>query len=144
MQQTEQLLEALGGAIVFKRRLKSPDDIRKAIHSGIPFQALIAMTKNFRLDLSRMGKILRVPSRTMARRKLKHRFSAPESDRLVRVARVIAYAAEVFGTRDKASTWLNPPNRALQHEVPVDLLDTDIGTREVETILGRIEHGMIG
>ncbi len=144
MPQTEQLLEALGGAIVFKRRLKSPDDIREAIHSGIPFQALIAMTKNFRLDLSRMGKILRVPSRTMARRKLKHRFSVPESDRLIRVARVIAYAAEVFGTRDKASTWLTRPNRALQHEAPVDLLDTDIGTREVETILGRIEHGMIG
>lgn len=144
MPQTEELLETLGGATVFKRRLKSPEDIRKAIQSGIPFQALIAMAEKFRLDIPRMGKILLVPSRTMARRKLKHRFSAPESDRLVRVARVFAYAAEVFGTCDKASTWLTRPNRALRHAAPLDLLDTDIGTREVETILGRIEHGVIG
>ena len=144
MPQTQEIFEALGGVTVFKRRFKSPDDIRNAIQSGIPYQAFSVLTKNFRLNVSRMGKILSVPPRTMARRKQNHRFNAPESDRIVRATRVIAYAAEVFGTRDKASTWIHRPNRALRHAAPVDLLDTDIGTREVETILGRIEHGVIG
>ena len=144
MPQTEELLETLGGTTVFKRRLQSPEDLRIAINRGIPFQALIAMTTRFGLDLTRMGRILHVPSRTMARRKLRHRFSAQESDRIVRVARIVSYATEVFGTHGKASTWLTRPNRALRQAAPLDLLDTDVGTREVETILGRIEHGVIG
>ena len=49
----------------------------------------------------------------------------------------------VFGTEDKASTWLRRPNRALNNELPIRLLDTDVGTRQVEDILGRIEHGVV-
>lgn len=144
MAQTQALVETLGGTAVFKRRVISVDDLRKAIHSGIPYQALEVMAERFGLDLPRIGKILHLPSRTMARRKLQHRFNVQESDRLVRVARVFASAAEIFGRREHASTWLTRPNRALQDRVPLDLLDTEVGTREVEAVLGRIEHGMIG
>ncbi len=80
--------------------------------------------------------------RTMARRKGERRLSAMESDRLYRLARVAAHAEEVFGGPEKAGTWLLRPNRALGKAVPFELLDTDEGTRQVEAVLGRIEHGV--
>jgi uncharacterized protein (DUF2384 family) len=43
---------------------------------------------------------------------------------------------------EKASHWLQTSNRGLGGEVPLDLMDTDAGVREVETVLGRIEYGL--
>ena len=51
-------------------------------------------------------------------------------------------AAEDFGNADKAAQWLRTPNRALGGALPIDHLDTDLGTREVENILGRIAYGV--
>jgi putative toxin-antitoxin system antitoxin component (TIGR02293 family) len=54
-----------------------------------------------------------------------------------------AQAFAVFETEDTAATWLRRPNRALNGEVAIQLLATDLGAREVETILGRTEHGIV-
>ncbi|MCI0441640.1 MbcA/ParS/Xre antitoxin family protein, partial [bacterium] len=64
------------------------------------------------------------------------------SDRVVRLARIGAMAAYVLGNEQKAAVWLHERNRALGGIPPLDILDTDIGTRQVEEILGRIEHGV--
>jgi uncharacterized protein (DUF2384 family) len=37
---------------------------------------------------------------------------------------------------------LRRPSTLLDGEAPLDRLDTDIGTRQVEAILGRIAHGL--
>ena len=66
------------------------------------------------------------------------RLTAAESDRTVRLARVYANAVEMIGDDEKAVEWLRTPNRALGGERPLDQLDTDVGAREVEDILGRI------
>jgi len=65
------------------------------------------------------------------------------SDRRDRLARVAGQAVLVFGTEEKATAWLQWPNRALNGELPIRLLDTDVGARQVEDILGRIEHGIV-
>jgi len=39
---------------------------------------------------------------------------------------------------DEAATWLQRPNRELNGELPIRLLDTDVGARQVEDILGRL------
>lgn len=85
-----------------------------------------------------------MPARTMARRRLSRKLDPVESDRLYRIARVAAQAVSVFGTEDQATTWLQRPNRALGGELPIRLLDTDVGARQVEDVLGRIEHGIVG
>jgi putative toxin-antitoxin system antitoxin component (TIGR02293 family) len=59
-----------------------------------------------------------------------------------RIARVMARAENVLGSPERATAWLNRPNRALGDAVPLDLLGTDLGAREVEAVLGRIEHGV--
>jgi putative toxin-antitoxin system antitoxin component (TIGR02293 family) len=49
----------------------------------------------------------------------------------------------VLGSEDKASAWLRRPNRALDNELPIRLLDTDVGARQIEDLLGRIAHGLV-
>lgn len=143
MPQVEQLFKTLGGTTVFKRQFQSTEDVRAIIHKGLPYRSVEVILTTYHLDLLRMGKILSVPPRTMARRKVEQRLTAQESDRLARFARILTYTTEVFGTEEKASTWLTRPNRVLQGTPPIDLLDTDLGAQVVETMLGRIEHGVI-
>ncbi len=64
-------------------------------------------------------------------------------DRGVCLARIAAQAVGVLGTDEKAATWLRRSNRALNGEVPLALLDTDLGARQIEDVLGRIEHGVV-
>jgi putative toxin-antitoxin system antitoxin component (TIGR02293 family) len=61
---------------------------------------------------------------------------------LARLARIHEYAEEVFGTAEKANKWLRTSNRSMKNHRPLDLLRTDYGGRIVETILGRIDHGI--
>lgn len=67
--------------------------------------------------------VLHMPARTLARRRQTRKLDADESDRLYRIARVAAHAFAVFGAEDKAATWLRRPNRALNGELPIDLLE---------------------
>jgi putative toxin-antitoxin system antitoxin component (TIGR02293 family) len=48
-----------------------------------------------------------------------------------------------LGSEEKAIQWLRRPNRALGNQTPLELMDTDIGAKQVEDVLGRIEHGNI-
>lgn len=66
---------------------------------------------------------------------------SPE-DRAERVARIQARAEDVFGEPEKATLWLNRPNRSLSHQTPLEAIQTDTGLQLVMTILGRIEHGV--
>ena len=49
---------------------------------------------------------------------------------------------EVFESPQTATSWLKRPNRALNGNSPVDLLDTDAGTQQVTELLDRIEYGV--
>lgn len=98
--------------------------------------------EGFNLDRDEVSSALDLPPRTLARRKVERRLRPAESDRLFRLARVAAQAVEVLGNQEKASRWLHTANRALGGEPPLALLDTDVGSRQVEDVLGRIEYGI--
>jgi len=83
-----------------------------------------------------------LPRKTLAHRERIGTLTTDQSDRLLRVARVLAAAEEVFGSDAKAHQWLRRPTSVLSNEVPLELLDTEEGAREVEIVLGRIAHGI--
>ena len=68
--------------------------------------------------------------------------STRREDELTRLVRVVARAAVALGDPKKAELWMREANRALQGKRPIDLLNTDVGARAVEKVLGRIEHGI--
>jgi putative toxin-antitoxin system antitoxin component (TIGR02293 family) len=145
MTATEYVFDVLGGARVFRgRAIPTSTEMRDRIKEGLPYSSLESVRERLRLSVPEAASVLRMPARTLARRRQSRKLAADESDRLYRLARVAAHAVAVFGTEEKASAWLRRPNRALNSELPIRLLDTDVGTRQVEDILGRLEHGIVG
>jgi putative toxin-antitoxin system antitoxin component (TIGR02293 family) len=145
MTATEYVIEVLGGSTVFKgRTLPTAAELRERIRQGLPFRSLDSVRQRLQLSVPEAASVLHMPPRTLARRRLARRLAADESDRLYRVARIAAQAVAALGTEDKAAAWLRRPNRALNGELPIHLLDTDVGARQVEDVLGRMEHGIVG
>ncbi|HEV7786887.1 MAG TPA: MbcA/ParS/Xre antitoxin family protein, partial [Thermoanaerobaculia bacterium] len=62
--------------------------------------------------------------------------------RLYRFSKIIAVALEVLQGEDSAMSWLRRAQPGLGGEVPLDLLVTQAGADEVETLLRRIQHGV--
>jgi putative toxin-antitoxin system antitoxin component (TIGR02293 family) len=62
---------------------------------------------------------------------------------LLRASRLFGRTLELFeGDRDAATEWLTTAQPALGGARPIDLANTDVGAREVETLIGRLEHGV--
>ncbi len=142
MTQTASIYEALGGTAVMPASNASLEELREQIRHGLPFSALEALMVKFDLGREEVSEALHLPARTLTRRKAEQLLRPDESDRLVRLASVAARAVEVLGSAEKASRWLQRPNRSLGGQVPLELLDTSVGTRQVEEVLGRIEDGV--
>lgn len=135
--------QQLGGKRVLKREVRSELELAALVREGLPVAALefllahgwIAATDLYRLVGSQ---------RTLQRKRAGRTMLSPEeSDRLARVARVIARAEEALGEPERAHRWLGRENRALGGERPIAMLDSDAGAIAVERVLGRIEHGIV-
>jgi putative toxin-antitoxin system antitoxin component (TIGR02293 family) len=116
-------------------------DLVREIRKGLPAAAVEKFVQAGRLSNAEVDRIV-LPRKTLAHRKAIGRLTADQSDRLMRVARVIAFAEDTFGDEKKAYAWLRRPTSVLAESAPLDLLDTEEGAREVETVLGRIAHGI--
>ncbi|NIY46480.1 antitoxin Xre/MbcA/ParS toxin-binding domain-containing protein [Cedecea colo] len=101
--------------------------------------AIIDWAKITQNDLRKMSGI---PSTTFNRSR-KARFTADQSERLVRIIRVLDRAVELFeGDKEEAQKWLNEPNRALSWKVPAELMASETGAYEVMKLITRLEHGV--
>jgi putative toxin-antitoxin system antitoxin component (TIGR02293 family) len=95
-----------------------------------------------------------LPARTLQhRRSRKELLTVEESDRVIRLLRVLRATEAVYGSRERALAWLRRPNPRLDPALrnvlfakggrtPLSLLTTDTGARMVEELLGQIAHGM--
>jgi putative toxin-antitoxin system antitoxin component (TIGR02293 family) len=95
------------------------------------------------LTLKELASALDLSPRSLQRRRRTGRLARYESDRLYRLARIVALANEYLGDHGRAMRWLKHPNRALGGLAPVAAIDTELGARQVENILGRIAYGGI-
>lgn len=84
-----------------------------------------------------------IPSRTLQhRRSRREKLTVEESDRVLRVIRVLSLAESVYGSRERALTWLRKSHVRLEGRTPLSLLKTDTGSRIVEELLVQIDEGM--
>ena len=132
----------LGGTGVLGVRPQSSLDWIVMIRKGIPASAVESILRAVRLSQAELAHALAIPERTLARRKREGVLNSEESSKLLRLARVISRANEVFDDPAAAVDWLKAPNVALRGNAPLNLLDTDIGAESVLDTLGRIEHGV--
>ncbi|MDB4951503.1 MAG: toxin-antitoxin system antitoxin component family protein [Gemmatimonadetes bacterium] len=139
---TASIAARLGGTRVLHDEIETDLDLIRALAHGLPAGAIDHVLGEGGLSLDELHRLV-IPRRTLAlRRQRRQALTAEESDRLARVARILAFADETFGDRDKSARWLRKANRGLAGNVPIELLSTETGGRLVEQALGRIAHGV--
>jgi putative toxin-antitoxin system antitoxin component (TIGR02293 family) len=112
------------------------------IKKGLPLNTFEQLCKNLALPEKELGRILKIPPSTLARRKKSGHLSFEESERVFRIARLYDKAVEVFQQPELGCKWLKEPAWALGDAAPLVYADTELGAKEVEDLLGRIEHGV--
>jgi putative toxin-antitoxin system antitoxin component (TIGR02293 family) len=135
------VVEELGGEPILGRSFQTETDLQSAIRDGFPQTVVREVLRSTGLTLKELAGTLDVSTRSLQRRRREGRLARGESDRLYRLARIVALAKNCLGDGEKAMRWLRRPNRALGGGSPIDSLDTEIGARTVEGILGRVAYG---
>lgn len=123
------------------RGLRSDHDLVKAVEQRLTAAALDGLRRSGVTDDEIY--LLIVPRRTLThRRARKEPLSQDESDRAVRLARVIALAERVFGEPARAWHWLRAAKRRFAGRSPLQVTATETGARLVEELLYSIDEGM--
>ncbi len=133
-------LKAMKAAAKSSSRL--PHELVKVVQNGLKFDELEALRFKLGLPLEKLGEKLGIARATLHRRKAAGRLAPDESDKVIRFARLLAQATRVFAGVEEARQWLSFPQYGLGGAVPLDYARSEVGAREVETLLGRIEHGV--
>lgn len=117
--------------------------LRSAIIRGFEVTTVDAIQKELDATQPAILNVTGISARTFNRRKQEGRLSAEESDRIASIATVISAAEALFeGDHDAARRWLTAPVKGLGGEVPLTLLKTEAGTRDVLNMIERLEHGV--
>lgn len=84
-----------------------------------------------------------IPARTLQhRRSRREKLTIEESDRVLRITRILSSAEATYGSRERALAWLRRPIPRLGNRSPLSFLKTDTGARIVEETLIQIDEGM--
>ena len=120
---------------------RSDFDLARITEEGISTDSLLAL-KDRGLTFSEISEIIISP-RTLKHRKARREpLSHEETDRVVRVARILSLAEDVFASREKALMWLRMPDERLENRTPLKMLTTESGGRLVENLLWQIDEGI--
>lgn len=118
-------------------------ELIQQVARGFSFTALQTLESNSGLGLSLLASIIGIPKRTLARRKTAGKLAPDESERLLRISNLFEKCVELFeGDVAAAIHWLTMPKKALNQETPLMYARTEFGAREVEDLIGRLEHGV--
>lgn len=121
----------------------SPAKLVGLLQAGLPFNELQVLQNTLDVQTDRLASMLGISKATLHRRKGQSGTLPPAvSDRIVRYARLLGRAVKVFGILEDAKLWLNSPQFGLGGGVPLEYAKTEVGAREVENLLGRIEYGV--
>lgn len=132
-------MESGGSAVL--REPEAPFVVKR-VREGLPMGEFQAARGLLGLTDERLAGLLGMSRATLHRRKKSGHLDRMESDRLVRYVRLFARAAEALDGGKGARSWLAAPAVAFHGECPLDYADTEVGAREVEALLMRLEHGV--
>jgi putative toxin-antitoxin system antitoxin component (TIGR02293 family) len=120
--------------------LRSDHDLARIVQERLPLTSVASFAENGLSEDEIYSFIL--PRRTLSHRRSRGEFlTHEESDRAVRLARIISLAEEIFGEDAKAARWLRKPKVRFAGRAPLELLRTDAGARLVEEMLLQLDYG---
>lgn len=120
-----------------------PLKVIKELQAGLPYRAYRQFLDNSGLDTEAVVRVVGIAVRTLARRRDQGRLNGSESERLLRLAIIYEDALELFeGDTVATRKWLQAPQKALSGFTPMTMAESELGAREVEDLIGRLEHGV--
>ena len=124
-------------------RTYQPLELIEQVRKGFRFSTFVRFQRNTNLSVATLSDLTQIPSRTLTRRKEQGKLDPEESDRLLRASRVFGRALELFeGDDEAARTWLSSELPALGGLAPLELARSEVGAKEVESLIGRLEQGI--
>jgi putative toxin-antitoxin system antitoxin component (TIGR02293 family) len=132
--------KALGGVEVLGKEVVTGIAFAHRIERGLPHSVIARLKRYSHLSDADLSEV--IPRRTLTSLRGVRKLTTEQSDRIARTAGIAALARRVFGDAEVAREWLLTANPALGNQLPLRLLRTGSGTRIVENVLIRIEHGV--
>ncbi len=114
----------------------------ESIDEGLPARIIGEIQERLGVDPEETATLLGISPRTLKRRGESGTLTPVESERLYRIARLFRKSTSVFESEEEARSWLKRPQMRLGGKVPLEIARLEPGAREVERLLGRIEHGV--
>jgi putative toxin-antitoxin system antitoxin component (TIGR02293 family) len=138
----DQVFRQLGGQEAIGARGRSEGEMERLLREGFPISVLGSFRENWGFTVMELAGSLAIPKSTLMRMlERRRRMASGDSDRVYRLASILALAEQAIGDRKKAQRWLRQTNQVLGSQTPLHALETEIGARRVEQILGRIAYG---
>ena len=138
----EALIPSTATGFTLREETTTAPALVEQIRHGLPFAEFRALIELLAVPEEDLGRLIGISPATLSRRKKSRRLATPESERIVRFARLFGITMEVLGTEEAAREWLKTPNPGTAGESPLSYADTEFGAREVENLLGRLDHGV--
>ena len=120
-------------------------DLEKAarrVSRGLSTKVLFRIQKGLGLSNGELAEVVGIPVRTLSRRRTQKILSLTESERTLRIARLMERAVEVLGGAEEGRAWMKRSNYSLNGRTPLEVAMTEPGVEIVRQLLGRIEHGI--
>jgi putative toxin-antitoxin system antitoxin component (TIGR02293 family) len=134
-----EIIKALGGRRAFGA---GRIDLLAEVERGLPIKAYASLVKALELSPAEEDRLLQVSLRTRIRWKVRNRLDPAASDRLVRIARILALATDVLENRAHAIAWLREPSDVLRGRTPLQAISSDFGADKVANLLHQMEYGV--
>jgi putative toxin-antitoxin system antitoxin component (TIGR02293 family) len=136
------VVESLGGRRLLKSSIRTVAELDSAVRSGLPYRSFVRVAERFpEAERARLERVV-APRSTLQRRQREGVLSAEESERLERVARLVALAEQVWESPEAARRFLTTPHPQLDNKIPLELAATELGARRVEALLWKLEYSL--
>jgi putative toxin-antitoxin system antitoxin component (TIGR02293 family) len=132
-------------ALAFRaKKQRAYANLPESIHQGLPGRTLTTIKQLYGLDNKALGAFLGIRGdKTIAKRLSATRLSTVESDRAWRLLRLWSEAKVALEAEDAPiRQWFHAPCERLGGRIPLELAQTEEGTRWVSEALGAIEYGL--
>lgn len=122
----------------------APDPVAQiaAVKAGLDVRVFVDLARRLGVPEAHLAEVAGIPPTTLTRRKRAGALAPDEGEHVLRLAALLDRAARVFDDEADAADWLRAPNLALGGVAPLAFADTEVGAREVDDLLGRLEHGV--
>lgn len=134
----------LGGPKILHSDVRSFRDLELLVASGLPSESLMKTVRYVVPDTDKRAQTRLADALVprITRRRRTATLKLDESERVERLARIMALAEFVMEDHTEAQVFMAEPHAMLGERSPIEAAATELGARQVENILWKLEYSL--